>query len=87
MVAERIRRAFLTVDLPLAEGVRRPAQGPLATLSLGVASTGAGETLFFDTLLAQTEHARDAASSAGGDRVEVFSRDRFVDHVEKPDAR
>ncbi|MGE0144075.1 MAG: GGDEF domain-containing protein [Planctomycetota bacterium] len=71
-VADRIRRAFAGHDVAL-----RPRPADLK-LSLGVATTDVGDTLFFDTLLAQAEHARDRASDGGGDRVEVFSKDRFV---------
>lgn len=78
VVAERIRRGFTAVE-PAASLLDRAGAPQLRTnLSLGISAAHSSETLFFDTLLAQAEHARDVASAAGGDRVEVFDRDRFV---------
>lgn len=71
VVAERIRRDFAGL------GNRGADERPV-TASFGVAATAASDTLFFDTLLAQSEHARDRAAAAGGDRIEAFRREQFV---------
>lgn len=72
VVAERLQRDFAALEL------RGGAEQRVVTLSLGVAATAASDTLFFDTLLAQAEHARDRATAAGGDRIEIFRRDKFI---------
>jgi len=67
VVAERIMLA-----------IRSTAVGaPGVTASVGVSATEGSDTLFFDTLLAQAEHARDRASTQGGDRIEAFRRERL----------
>jgi diguanylate cyclase (GGDEF)-like protein len=72
LVAERIRQSFAALEI---EG---GAAGLRLSLSLGIASCEDRETLFFDTLLAQSELALEWAAEAGGDRVELFRKDRFV---------
>ena len=47
-------------------------------LSLGVAASEDRETLFFDTLVSQAEVALQWAMDAGGDRVMVFDKSRFL---------
>ena len=82
VVADRIREGFGRLSIQVGEGAVRP------TLSLGVAACEDQETLFFDTLLSQAELALEWAMDAGGDRVEVFRRDRYVgiDAGRVPDA-
>ncbi len=72
VVAERLRDAFSHLEVSVAGNAIR------LTLSQGVASCADQETLFFDTLLAQAEVAMEWAAEGGGDRLQVFARDRFA---------
>ncbi|MBK8978151.1 MAG: GGDEF domain-containing protein [Planctomycetes bacterium] len=71
VVARRVAQAFANLEIELAGQRLHP------TLSLGIATNGDRDTLFFDTLVSQAELALDEAFRAGGDRVEVFRRERF----------
>ena len=72
-VAERIARAFGEQEI-------RVGGHPLKiTISCGVAACEDRDTLFFDTLVSQAEVALEWASNAGGNRIESFRRERFVE--------
>ena len=83
VVAERIRRAFVATDLRPIGQDSDATTGPL-TISLGVSAASGGDTLFFDTLLAQAEHACERARAVGGNQVVVFDRRAFAEDAQPP---
>ena len=72
VVANRIREGMARLEVSVGDQPLR------STLSVGVAATDGGDTMFFDTLLSQAELALEWAIDAGGDRAETFRRDRFI---------
>ncbi len=66
VVADRLQRRF--AELEIAVDGR-----PLAlTMSIGIAASVDGDTLFFDTLVAQAEAAIDYATERGGNTIVSF---------------
>lgn len=71
VVADRLRETFrgLTIEVDGKE---------LAlTMSIGMSGSADGETMFFDTLVAQAEAALDYANQHGGDLVVSFGEARL----------
>jgi diguanylate cyclase (GGDEF)-like protein len=72
-VAERIQQQFRELEISVNGQ-------PLAlALSFGVATCADQETLFFDTVLAHAEVALEWAVEAGGGKVSVFRKERYLD--------
>ncbi|MCR9247074.1 MAG: GGDEF domain-containing protein [bacterium] len=75
IVAERLRQRF--TELEIAVDGRELA----LTISIGVAASVAGETLFFDTLVSQAEAAVDYAGRRGGDQVVSFGETQLREEL------
>jgi len=73
VVAERIYRNFGDLEVTVKGSVLA------MSLSLGVVSCSDRDTLFFDTMLSRAEAALSWALDSGGDRIEVFAKDRLAE--------
>ncbi|MCA8950554.1 MAG: GGDEF domain-containing protein [Planctomycetes bacterium] len=71
LVAERLRRRF--AELEIAVDGRELA----LTLSIGIAASADGDTMFFDTLVSQAESALEFAGRRGGNQVISFGETRL----------
>ena len=53
------------------------------TLSIGLSATGESETMFFDTLVGQSEAALEFAIAQGGNRIASFGETQLLDDEDK----
>lgn len=72
VAAERIRRGVEELEISSGKKLLR------VSLSIGLASFAAGDTLFLDSLVYQAERALERAQDSGGNRIE--------EHVHPPEA-